>query len=292
MFETDDLSFRRSRDIPVQELLDGEYIRIVRLHKDIHHLSITPHRHDHYELMLVTAGTGTHAINFKTFGIQPGRLYFIHPGQVHLIAPFDRDGWLIMFGEELFKRFLKIHPHEDGRALLDAYASEPYIDLNEQLSVVTDFIIAQLRVASGDSKPDAHVILHYVSLLLLQYNQQHNLQHPLPQTTLTQRELLYQLKQLIECNFRQEHQAAFYATTLRADIKKLNNICRASTGLTVFELLQERLVIESKILLQTSVQSVKEISYELGFNDPAFFGRFFKKHTGLTPAAFRQNRSI
>jgi AraC-like DNA-binding protein len=292
MFETDDLSFRRSRDLPVQELLDGEYIRIVRLHKDINHLSVIPHRHDHYELMLVTAGTGIHAINFKTFDIQPGRLYFIHPGQVHLIAPFDRDGWLIMFGEELFKRFLKIHPHEDGRGLLDAYASGPYIDLHPQLSVVTNFIIEQLRIELARAKPDVDIILHYVSLLLLQYNQQHQLQHPLPQASHAQRELLHKLKQLIERNFRQEHQAAFYATCLRTDIKKLNNICRASTGLTVFELLQERMVTESKILLQTSVQSVKEISYELGFNDPAFFGRFFKKHTGLTPAAFRQSRSL
>ena len=71
------------------------------------------------------------------------------------------------------------------------------------------------------------------------------------------------------------------------DIKKLNGVCREATGLTVFGLLQARLVTESKIQLQTSAGSVKEISYHLGFNDPAFFGRFFKKHTGKTPAEFR-----
>jgi AraC-like DNA-binding protein len=282
----------KRRGLPVQELLDGQFVRVTRLHKDLNHLSITPHRHDHYELLLITDGTGSHAINFKEYDIKPKRLYFLHPGQVHLIKEFDRDGWLIMFGEELLKRYVNIHPQEEGRGLLDAYASKPYIDLNDQLLTVTHFIIMQLRAEQVAPQTNVNMILHYVSLLLLQYNHEHNLQHPLQNTNLAQRELLHRLKQLIEKYFRQEHQAAFYAQTLRTDIKKLNNICRASTGLTVFELLQERLITESKILLQTTVQSVKEISYDLGFNDPAFFGRFFKKHTGVTPADFRLARPI
>lgn len=290
MADKDGLPYRHSGNLPVQELLEGEYLRIVRLHKDLNDLSIIPHRHDHYELMLVTAGEGIHSINFRTFDIKPKRLYFLHPGQVHLIDRFDRDGWLILFGEELFKRFLRIHQHEDGQGLLDAYTSQPFIDLNDQLTSITDFIIGQLRNELTAIQPDVHIMLHYVSLLLLHANNEHLIQHPLPPSTLAHRTLFHQLKQLIELHFRQQHFASFYATTLRTDIKKLNNICRSSTSLTVFELLQERLLTESKILLQTSAESVKEISYTLGFNDPAFFGRFFKKHTGMTPATFRHTR--
>ena len=86
--------------------------------------------------------------------------------------------------------------------------------------------------------------------------------------------------------------AAFYADQLNMDIKKINRICRESTGSTLFELLQERLITECKIQLQTSTGSVKEISYDLGFNDPAFFGRFFKKHTNYTPLEFKKQRAI
>ena len=85
--------------LPVQELLEGEYLRVTRLHKDLDTLSVVPHRHDHYELLLVTKGQGRHSINFHPYEIRADRLYFLYPGQVHLIEPFDRDGWLILFGE-------------------------------------------------------------------------------------------------------------------------------------------------------------------------------------------------
>jgi AraC-like DNA-binding protein/mannose-6-phosphate isomerase-like protein (cupin superfamily) len=283
---------KNTENLPVQELLEGEYLRVTRLHKDLNSLSVVPHRHDHYEVLLVTEGEGRHTINFKPYYIKAGRLYFLHPGQVHLIEGFERDGWLILFGEELFKRFLAIHKHEDEYGLLDSYTPYPYVDLDEKLKTIFDLIVEQLRTELSADKQDVDILLHYVSLLLLHANRAQIVQHPKEIQTLGNRQLFHRLKQLIEQNFRQQHLAAFYAETLNSDIKKLNRICRDATGFTVFELLQERLITESKIQLQTSADSVKEISYHLGFNDPAFFGRFFKKHTQLTPAEFRNRRTI
>jgi len=282
----------RKADLPVQELLEGEYLRVTRLHKDLNSLSVVPHRHDHYEMMIVTEGIGKHSINFKNYEIEPNRVYFIHPGQVHLIEPFERDGWLILFGEELFKRFLDIHQHEDEHGLLDSYTLNPFVDLDRNLQTIFSLIIKQLKTELAAEKQDVDILLHYVSLLLLHANRAQIVQHPQAQLQARNKVVFHELKTLIETNFKQEHLAAFYASSLSIDIKQLNKICRQATGLTVFELLQERLLTESKIQLQTSAGSVKEISYNLGFNDPAFFGRFFKKHTQLTPAEFRKMRMI
>ena len=279
-------------NLPIQKLLDGEFLRVTRLHKDLNKLSVIPHRHDHYELMLVTHGEGIHYIDFKPYEVKANRLYFIQPGQVHLIDDFDRDGWLIMFGEEMFKRFLNIHHHENETGLLDSYTPAPFIDLSEDLKPIAAFIIQQLQHQLAQPRPDTQIMLHYTSLLLLHANKEHIVQYPQVQGAGLNRGLFHQLKQLIEQHFKQQHLASFYADALAVDIKKLNNVCRDATKLTVFELLQERLLTESKILLQTSERSVKEISYELGFNDPAFFGRFFKKHSGVTPATFRNQRMI
>ena len=286
------LNQKTSGNLPVQELLEGEYLRVTRLHKDLNTLSIVPHRHDHYEMLIVLKGEGLHSINFKTFEVKPDRLYFLHPGQVHVIEPFERDGWLILFGEELFKRFLAIHPNEDETGLLDSYTSRPYIDLDGNLALIFKLVIKQLRAELSAQKQDVDILLHYVSLLLLHSNRAQIVQHPKAQVSLRSKELFHQLKQKIESHFKQEHLAAYYADSLGVDIKLLNKICREATGFTVFELLQERLLTESKIQLQTFAGSVKEISYLLGFNDPAFFGRFFKKHTQLTPAEFRKQRTI
>jgi len=281
---------KRNKDLPIQELLEGEYFRIYRLHKSLNSLSVIPHRHDHYELMIVTSGEGYHSINFKPYQLAPGRVFFLHPGQVHLIDEFERDGWLILFGEELFKRFLDIHKNEDEYGLLDSYTPYPYISLTKELETVFFFIIEQAKLQLECGKPDADILLHYVSLLLLQANKAHVAEHPLQFATTKQKQLLHQLKKVLESSFKEQHQAAFYAKELATDIKHLNKVCRQATGLTVYQLIQERLVTESKILLQTSALSVKEISYNLGFNDPAFFGRFFKKYTNVTPLKFRQSR--
>lgn len=278
--------------LPIQELLQGEYLRITQFHQDLHDLSVVPHRHDHYEMILVTAGSGTHSINFKSYEIRPDRLYFIHKGQVHLIEPYHRDGFLIMFGDELINRFFQIHRHENEYGLLDSYTQHPYIELNESLKRAFLFIISELRRQLDMPRPDVNIMLHYVSVLLLQANKEQIVQHQKTPVSIQNRHLFHTLKEHLEKDFTRQHAAAFYAQALNCDIKKINRISRDMTGNTVFELIQERLLTEAKIRLQTSGSSIKEISYELGFNDPSFFGRFFKKQTGQTPAQFRNTRIL
>jgi AraC family transcriptional activator of pobA len=279
-------------NLPLQKLLEGDYLRIMRMHEDFHQLSIVPHRHDHYELLYITEGTGTHFINFKEYGVKPGRVYFLHPGQVHLIGHFKRNGWLIMFGNELFKQFLETHRHEDEVGLLDLYTTQPFIDLDSSLTNLFDDTIIRLGEELANQKINAGILFHYASLLLLQANRLHQIQQPKNAAYTAGKFEFNKLKKLIEANYTQQHLASFYAENMKADIKKLNRICRESTGFTVAELLKERLLTESKVQLHTTAASVKEISYHLGFNDPAFFGRFFKKQTGITPAQFRKARMI
>lgn len=276
--------------LPLQRLLEGDFLRVTPLHENLDSLSVVPHRHDDYELLYVIEGQGRHFINFKEYEIRPGRVYFLHPGQVHLIDRFKRDGWLVMFGSELFERFVDIHKHEDQMGLLDSYTAYPYIDLDSKLTGIFQSIIELIKLELAAERPGHDLLLHYTALLLLYANKAHRAQHPENSFAIQNRFAFYKLKQLIETNLRHQHSAAFYANCLKADIKKLNRICKESTGFTVAGLLKERLLTESKIQLQTSALSVKEISYELGFNDPAFFGRFFKKHTGFTPAEFRTQR--
>lgn len=279
-------------NLPLQKLLEGDYLRVMRMHEDFHQLSVIPHRHDHYELLYITEGAGTHFINFKEFEVKPGRVYFLHPGQVHLIDRFKRNGWLIMFGDELFKQFLDIHRHEDELGLLDSYAEFPFIDLDEKLKSLFNDTLISLKQELLEQKTNAGVLFHYASILLLKANRQHQNLYPKNAADTIGKFEFNKLKKLIETHYTQQHLSSFYADKMKADIKKLNRICRESTGFTVAELLKERLLTESKVQLQISDASVKEISYHLGFNDPAFFGRFFKKHTGTTPADFRKSRMI
>ena len=282
----------KENKIPVQTLLKGEYLKVIRFHKDLDDLSVVPHRHDHYELILVLGGNGQHTINFKKYEISPDKLFFINTGQVHQIDNFDREGWLILFGEEILNRFLQIHPQQNESGLLNSFSSNPYIVLDDTLKKIFLLIVTQIQTELSDAKQDANVLLHYISLFLLHANKAHIQQHPKDQLNPINRKQFLLIKDLVDVHYKDQHQSSFYAEVMNMDIKKVNKICRQSTGMTLFGILQERMLTESKIQLQTSSKSIKEISYDLGFNDPAFFGKFFRKHTGITPLNFREKRRV
>ncbi len=78
-----------------------------------------------------------------------------------------------------------------------------------------------------------------------------------------------------------------FADRLSIHVNYLNKVLKDATGKTTMQLIAARLVIEAKILLKQTNLNISEIAYGLGFEDPAHFSNFFKKHTELTPAAFR-----
>lgn len=98
------------------------------------------------------------------------------------------------------------------------------------------------------------------------------------------------LQSLIDHYFRQERDLEFYSRSLNMTLNRLNTVSKAHLGRTVYELLQDRLHDEAVKLLKYTTLSVKEIAYELGMSDPAYFFRCFKRLTGLSPGEFRKRQ--
>ena len=97
-----------------------------------------------------------------------------------------------------------------------------------------------------------------------------------------------QYEDLIEAQFRTVRGISAYAQQMNLTPNHLNHICKKVLGKTASQLLNERIIIEAQRLLMHTAQSVKEIGYQLGFEDPSYFIRFFKKNTDQTPIAFQQ----
>jgi AraC-like DNA-binding protein len=98
---------------------------------------------------------------------------------------------------------------------------------------------------------------------------------------------IYQFLLLLENHFTTEKKVDFYAKKLSLSSKRLNQILKQKLGKTINQILQERLLIEAKHLLFIGKESIKEISFSLGFQDSSYFSRFFKKMTNLSPEEFR-----
>lgn len=100
--------------------------------------------------------------------------------------------------------------------------------------------------------------------------------------------LVDQLKQLIEENFSDHREVDFYLQKLPISEYRLNKILLYHTGMTLYELIQERIHREACILLESTTMSVKEIAFELGWNDPSNFSKGFTRYAGISPSVFRQ----
>jgi len=92
---------------------------------------------------------------------------------------------------------------------------------------------------------------------------------------------------LVEAHFRDHLTLTEYAGRLSVTEARLNDICRRMANLPSKEVVHERLLQEARRLLRYSAVPVSEISYQLGFVDPAYFSRFFAKRTGTPPSQFR-----
>ncbi|MES2279075.1 MAG: AraC family transcriptional regulator [Bacteroidota bacterium] len=92
---------------------------------------------------------------------------------------------------------------------------------------------------------------------------------------------------LVEGHFKTEHSVSFYADRLFKSPKTLANLFAIFNQKTPSQIIQERIIIEAKRLLFYTDKSIKHITFELGFEDLAYFSSFFKKNTGVSPSDFR-----
>jgi len=92
---------------------------------------------------------------------------------------------------------------------------------------------------------------------------------------------------LVEANFKSEHSVSFYAEQLHKSPKTLSNMFAIYNQKSPSQVIQERITVEAKRLLCYTDKSIKQITYELGFEDVAYFSNFFKKNTGTSPSDFR-----
>jgi AraC family transcriptional activator of pobA len=97
---------------------------------------------------------------------------------------------------------------------------------------------------------------------------------------------------LVEMNFRTQHSVSYYADRLNRSPKTLSNLFALYNHKTPIQIIQERILIEAKRLLFYTDKSAKQITYELGFDDAAYFSNFFKKHTSFSPSDFRSSKKM
>jgi len=250
------------------------------------------HRHDYHEIMFFEKGGGEHIIDFKSHKINNYSAHFVLPGQVHkLDRSNDSTGYALLFAEDLILK----GEHSKSSILFDLpfynqkFSSHLLLGKEDYAEIA--FLLEKLVKEEKNELPlSDSVTSAYTTLILFLLNRACYRSEPkVTNETNTKTALLIRFKRLTEQNFSLGHKPGDYASMLNVSTGYLNDIIREAYGKTTGEVIQDRIILESKRLLFYTDLSVNEVAHKLGFNDPAYYTRLFKKHLNTTPKEYRVN---
>lgn len=264
----------------------GVFVR--NLHNEVEkgqHDTAAPHRDNHYLLLLATQGSCTFNLDFEEVIVAAPALLLIHPGQVHAILTVEAvGGWALAFEPSLFEVDFLLQL-ENG--LSRPLSLEPHTPLYQQAVAVMG-LMENVQV----SHPASHVSRAMQGLLmaLLQLIAGAIMTNTTePKTKVNRGAAIEQaFNQLLRRYYKDWKQPAQYADELALSVSHLNDTIKDLTGSSVSAHIQQYAVLEAKRLLYFTNLSVKEIGYAVGYDEPVYFNKLFRKQTGLTPLAFRQ----
>lgn len=248
-----------------------EQIKSVEEHTPL----LEAHRHGYYAIGICMEGQSTHMIDFERIELRAKEMMMIIPGQVHHPIKVDiGSGWLIAFSAEFLAGQSVILPlTATGKITLSA-------DDFAQVVTITHLMAKENKEQAPQY---AAVLQHYLSVLITLL--QRNTNTTCSQTGPT---LLFRFRELLATHFLQWTKPVQYASALHISANHLNEVIKQHTGQTVTAMITERRILEAKRLLLHAGESIKEIAWHLQFNEVSYFNKFFKQHTGYTPASFRE----
>jgi AraC family transcriptional regulator, transcriptional activator of pobA len=251
-----------------------------------------PHRHNYYTVIWPFSATGKHIVDFKEYPIIRDHIFFVSPWQVHqIVTDPEPTGYVILFTPEFLE---KNSIRNDFIANLKLFQN---IDDTPPLPVMGE-MAARLK-AFSDSMKAAFVLKNdmyletigaYLKLFLIECNSHCSLTPDInPQSIEVSKSVVKNFKDLVEKNFNTWHQVQKYADALNVTPNYLNEVIKSSVNMSAKEFIQHRLILEAKRMVVYTEKSGKEIGFDLGFEDPSHFSKFFKSNTRLSLAEFRES---
>lgn len=259
-------------------------------HSQMRHVLEEPHRLEFYAIMCISKGSGVHFIDFKPHAYEKGSLLFVSKGQVHAFAHHqDVDGILILFTEEFVAKHLTHSGVRTLYRLYNYYLYSPAIQLggNEKglIHAVVQAIYDEYQEMQTPSKEE--ILRHLLKALLLKVEQVQQGQYA-PDRSVKRVALFGRFSDFLEQHYAETRGAQDYAAMLNISYKHLNETCKAVTGESAKKCIDRHIVLEAQRTLATSDVSIKQLTCQLGFDEPTNLVKFFKKHTGQSPSQFQK----
>ena len=244
------------------------------------------HRHNFYMVSLFLKGGGEHIIDFEKFEIKPNRLFFLIPGQIHLLKT-DRSAkfFTVQFTDDFILFYGLNQPANDHYPFIFPFNYlNCYLDVSEEKANELVHLFKHLRTEKSAATSNDIVIANYLNILLEKIKVESG---PQKNSFKTMNAVIRNYLKLIEMDYKKNLSVKDYARELHVSANYLNILAKKETGYSASSHIKNRLMLEAKRLVVHSNLTVSQIAHELNFCDTSYFIKIFKGKTGLTPGGFK-----
>jgi AraC-like DNA-binding protein len=250
-------------------------------------------RNNYFSLIWVTSGAGKLKADFTEYDFEENSLFAFSPYQPYMFSVNTNvKGIAINFHSEFFCIY-KHHKEVSSHGVLynNIYQS-PFVKVDDSATPTFKMLWEQIKTEMQNPALAQHELLvSYLKILLITAARLKTQQQPQLKGILANNKepfILQKLKDAIEANFKIKHSPSDYAKMLYISPKALAKIAKAHFHKTLSSLINERIIIEAKRELYLTNKTVKEIAYELGYEDEYYFSRFFKINADISPQLYRE----
>jgi AraC-like DNA-binding protein len=230
-------------------------------------------------------------VDFTIYSTEGPSLFFISPNQIFRIEDLcSESGHLIFYNRDFY--CIQIHDEEvacDG-LLFNNIKNMPMTAIPDQQAAYINSLFAQIEDEFGvqDSSQE-EMIRTCLKQLLIKSTRLWKQQHleSAPEESNNDIEFFRRFTQLVESHYKEKHTVADYADLLLVAPKTITNKFKRLNLPQPNEVIKNRIILEAKRLLVHTALTAKEIAYELGYEDPAYFSRLFLIKTGESPSGFK-----
>ena len=257
---------------------------LTAIHKDVYKKFQIPHKSDRYFFVYNEQNSAKHSLDLLEINLSSGELLFVVPNQIHTSPPL--------------KKGLKFHSLSFEASCLSLLPRQFYFltnpfnrpiisfDNESRLRVKTLFETLRQLLFSASTRNNTEIILAHLNALLAEFNNAY-FKNSGPEISSGNKLSKYiQFKLFIEAEFKKQPSVNSIAKKLFLSENQLFSIVKEFSELSPKKYLMQRSMLEAQRILFYEKPSVKELAYELGFTDPDYFSRLFKKQTGKSISQF------
>jgi len=255
------------------------------------HFSVEyPHRHDFFEVLFLTKGSGFHVIDGNKYEIKPPAIFFMSPGQAHKIEfSSDIEGYIFIFTAE----FYLINQNNQNRLIEFPFfftikQDNPPLILTNKKDI--SFIESLFKKGISEIKKETPYSIDLLRSVLDLILTTCSTFYKTDKNTLSKGKghiLVKKFFQLVEENYLNNLSITQYADKLAITANHLTQTVNQLTGKTSSQIIRAKQILEIKRLLVHTNLSITEIATRLNFADQSYFAKFFKREVGVSPLQYR-----